>query len=104
MRMRMRVGRGERDVVVAGDEEFVGVRMGAEPGEGVVEFVVCARLGEVACVDEDVAFWEMGLGVVGVVCVGYADEADARCVGSARSGRGHSIGKVEPTCKENEGR
>ena len=74
----MRMGRSERDVVVAGDEEFVGVRMGAEPGEGVVEFVVCARVGEVACVDENVAFWEMGLGVVGVVCVGYADEADAR--------------------------
>ena len=74
----MCMGRSERDVVVAGDKQFVGVRMGTEPGEGVVEFAVCARVGEVACVDEDVAFWEMGLGVVGVVRVGYADEADAR--------------------------
>ena len=32
--------------MVAGDEEFVGVRV--EPGEGVIEFVVCARLGEVS--------------------------------------------------------
>jgi hypothetical protein len=100
----MRLRRSERDVVVAGYEEFVGVRMGVEPGEGVVEFVVCARLGEVTCVDENVAFWEMRLSVVGVVCVGYADEADAGYVGSARSGRGRSIRKVEPTCKENEGR
>lgn len=100
----MRMGRGERDVVVAGDEEFVGVRMGVEPGEGVIEFVVRARLGEVTCVNENVAFWEMRLSVVGVVCVGYADEADARYVGSARSGRGRSIRRVEPTCKENEGR
>ncbi len=100
----MRLGRSERDVMVAGDEEFMGVRMGVEPGEGIIEFVVCARLGEVTCVDENVAFWEMRLSVVGVVCVGYADEADARYVGSARSGRGCGIRKVEPTCKENEGR
>ena len=100
----MRLRRSERDVMVAGDEEFVGVWMGVEPGEGVIEFVVCARLGEVTCVDENVTFWERRLSVVGAVCVGYADEADARYVGSARSGRGRSIRKVEPTCKENEGR
>lgn len=52
----MRLRRSQRDFVVAGDVEFVGVRMGAEPGEGVIEFVVCARLGEVTCVDENVAF------------------------------------------------
>ena len=85
--------------MVAGDEEFVGVQV--EPGEGVIEFVVCARLGEVTCVDENVALWEMRLSVVGVVCVGYANEADGVFVWSAGSGRGCSI---EPTCKENEGR
>ena len=52
--------------MVAGDEEFVGVRV--EPGEGVIEFVVCARVGEVTCVDENVALWEMRLSAVGVVC------------------------------------
>ena len=49
--------------MVAGDEEFVGVRV--EPGEGVIEFIVCARLGEFTCVDENVALWEMRLSVVG---------------------------------------
>ena len=29
--------------MVANDEEFVGVRMEVEPGEGIIEFVVCAR-------------------------------------------------------------
>jgi hypothetical protein len=95
------LGRSERDIMVAGDEEFVGVRMGVEPGEGVIKFVVCARLGEVTCVDENVALWEMRLSVVGVVCVRYANEADGAFVRSARSGRGRSI---EPTCKENKGR
>ena len=90
--------------MVASNEEFVRVRMGVEPGEGVIEFVVCARLGEVTCMDENVTFWEMRLSVVGVVCVRYADKADAWYVGSAESGRGHSLRKVEPTCKENEGR
>ena len=33
--------------MVAGDEEFVGVQMGVEC---VIEFAVCARLGEVTCV------------------------------------------------------
>ena len=87
--------------MVADDEEIVWVRMGVEPGEGVIEFVVCARLGEVTCVDENVAFWEMRLSMMSVVCVGYANEADGEFVGSTRSGRGCSI---EPTCKENEGR
>ena len=98
---RKRLGRSERDVMVASDEEFVGVRMGVEPGEGVIEFVVCARLGEVTRVDENVALWKIRLCVVGVVCVGYANEADREFVESARSGRGCII---EPTCKENEGR
>ena len=74
---RKRLGRSERDVMVAGDEEFVRVRMGVEPGEGVIEFLVCARLGEVTCVDENVAFWEMRLIVMGVVCVRYTNDADS---------------------------
>ena len=85
--------------MVAGDEEFVGERMGVEPGEGVIEFVVCTRLGEVTCVDENVAFRERRLSVVCVVCVGYANEADGACLGRARGGRG----TIEPTCKENKG-
>jgi hypothetical protein len=50
--------------------------LGVEPGEGVITFVVYARLGEVTCVDENVAFWEMRLSVMGVVCVGYANNVD----------------------------
>jgi len=76
--------------MVAGDEEFVGVRMGVEPGKGVIEFIVCARLGEVTCVDENVAFWEMRLRVVGVVCVGYAKEANGEYVGSVEATEGEA--------------
>ena len=78
--------------------------MGVEPGEGVIEFVVCTRLGEVTCVDENVAFWQMGLSMVGVVCVGYANEADGREYVGTRSARSGRRCSVEPTCKENEGR
>jgi len=39
---------GWRDVVVTCDKEFVGVRVRVEPGEGVVELVVCTRLDKIA--------------------------------------------------------
>jgi len=90
--------------MVARNEELVRVWVGVEPGQGVIEFRLCARLSEIACVDENVAFWERRLSAVGVVRVGYAYEADARCVGCARSDRGRSVRRVEPTCEEKEGR
>ena len=63
--------------MVTCNEKFVGVWVGVEPGESMVELVICTRLGKIACVDENVAVWERRLSVVSVVCVGYADEADA---------------------------
>ena len=59
--------------------KFVGVWAGIESGEGVVKLAICTRLGKIACVDENVAIWERRLSMVNVVCVGYADEADAWC-------------------------
>ncbi len=45
---------------------------------------------EVTCVDENVAFWEMRLRVVGVVCVGYAKEANGEYVGSVEATEGEA--------------
>ncbi len=36
--------------MVTCNEKFVGVWVGVEPGEGVVELVICTRLGKIACV------------------------------------------------------
>jgi len=83
------------------DENFVWVRLEVKPGERVVKFVVGARLGQIARVNENVALRERRLSVVGVVCVGYANNADGWCAGS---GRGRGVGTVEPTCKVKERR
>jgi len=67
--------------------------------------MIYARLREIACVDENVGFWERRLSAVGVVRVGYADEADALCVvRCARWDRGRGVRRGEPMCEEKEGR
>ena len=79
-----------------------------KPGKCIVEFFDSAGLGEVSCVDEYVAFWERRLGVVRVVRVRYADNANV--VASSGEKRGgiarilRSAQPVNPTNNEQDGR
>ena len=75
------LGRCKKRVVVACYEEFMRMGLGFKPGEDAVMFVLSPGHSEVACMNEDVAVWERGLGDVGVVGVGNADDADGVWVG-----------------------
>jgi hypothetical protein len=70
------VGIGKKCIVVACDEELVRMGLRFEPGQDVVMLELGSGYSEVTCVDEDVAIWESRLGIVGVVSVGNADDAD----------------------------
>lgn len=61
----------QEEVVVPGNDNLVGVGLGLDPVEGRLEFSERAGLGQVSCVDEDVATWESRLAVM---CVGDTDD------------------------------
>ena len=62
-------------VVVAGDDDFLGMWKCVEPVELGLDLGDCAGVAEVAGVDEDVACWDGGRGLR--VRVGETNEADA---------------------------
>lgn len=77
----------ECGVVVASNEEFMFVRLCAEPGERVRELGRRSGMCEVAGVNQDVTLRERGLGGMCAVCIGDADNTKSCgiCVGVAGS-------------------
>ena len=74
--------------MVASDHNYVAIAVGAagpyfcqgfEPVERTLDFGAGAAVGEIAGMDEEVAWWEALTGNLGV-CVGDADDADGLAV------------------------
>lgn len=89
-------------VVVAGDDDFVFVWEGVEPVEGCLEGFDGPVVGEVAGMEEQVAWGDVG-GFVGM-CVADADDADGRAVfrrvkGSAAEGDEEGMEKADYDCQ-----
>ena len=59
----------EEDIVVSGYEDFVGMRLGGELAELILDFIKTAIFCQVSCMDKDVAIRGLWLSVVCQKCI-----------------------------------